>query len=225
MNRSTRSCAVLQGCPLRRSRARHGSTDSARTCSAQSSSGQRHGAGRVSPKPHLRTPGYARYLFLPAAGERGSPRCKSCSCATGMAWYGQAMKILSWDGQGAYVRGPRRLFSGNGGLLSTAHDYARFLQMLLNDGELDGARIVSPASVRLMTVNHVGDLYARLVSGDGIRFQRRGQAGSRSGRLRGSGARLSGCVRLGRCWLHEVLGRPGPKPHRRVHDANTPNHG
>jgi CubicO group peptidase (beta-lactamase class C family) len=76
----------------------------------------------------------------------------------------------SWDGQGAYVRGPRRLFVGNGGLLSTAHDYARFLQMLLNDGELDGARILSPASVRLMTVNHVGDLYARWYPGMGFGF-------------------------------------------------------
>lgn len=77
---------------------------------------------------------------------------------------------LSWDGQGAFVRGPRRLFQGSGGLLSTAHDFARFLQMLLNDGELDGARIVSPASVRLMTVNHVGDLYAREWPGMGFGF-------------------------------------------------------
>jgi CubicO group peptidase (beta-lactamase class C family) len=76
----------------------------------------------------------------------------------------------SWDGQGAYVEGPRRLFSGNGGLLSTAGDYARFLQMLLNEGELDGARILSPASVRLMTVNHIGDLYARWFPGMGFGF-------------------------------------------------------
>jgi CubicO group peptidase (beta-lactamase class C family) len=76
----------------------------------------------------------------------------------------------SWDGQGAYVKGPRKLFSGNGGLLSTAGDYARFLQMLLNHGELHGARILSPASVRLMTVNHVGDLYARWYPGMGFGF-------------------------------------------------------
>ena len=77
---------------------------------------------------------------------------------------------LSWDGQGAFVSGPRRLFSGDGGLLSTAHDYARFLQMLLNRGELDGVRILSPASVRLMTLNHVGDLYAREYPGMGFGF-------------------------------------------------------
>ena len=62
-------------------------------------------------------------------------------------------------GQGAYVDGPRTSFSGGAGLLSTAHDYARFLQMMLNGGELDGARILSSKSVDLMTVNHVGDRF------------------------------------------------------------------
>ena len=45
--------------------------------------------------------------------------------------------------------------SGGGGLVSTAADYARFAQMLLNHGELDGARILSPATVDLMTSNHL----------------------------------------------------------------------
>ena len=61
-------------------------------------------------------------------------------------------------GQGAYVEGPRKSYSGGAGLLSTATDYARFLQMLLNGGELDGTRILSPKTVELMTVDHVGDL-------------------------------------------------------------------
>jgi CubicO group peptidase (beta-lactamase class C family) len=77
---------------------------------------------------------------------------------------------MEWTGQGAFVRGPRRAFSGGGGLLSTANDYARFLQMLLNGGELDGARILSPASVRLMTTNHVGDLYAKAENLPGMGF-------------------------------------------------------
>lgn len=47
------------------------------------------------------------------------------------------------------------LFSGGGGLVSTADDYIRFSQMLLNGGELDGARIVSPKSIELMTTNHL----------------------------------------------------------------------
>ena len=61
-------------------------------------------------------------------------------------------------GQGAYLDGPRKSFSGGAGLLSTANDYARFLQMLLNGGSLDGARILSPSSVSLMTVDHIGEI-------------------------------------------------------------------
>src|SRR5262249_18040919 len=51
------------------------------------------------------------------------------------------------------VTKPTTLFSGGGGLVSTAADYLRFCQMLLNGGELDGARILSPATVRRMTTN------------------------------------------------------------------------
>jgi len=45
--------------------------------------------------------------------------------------------------------------SGGGGLVSTARDYARFAQMLLNGGELDGVRILAPAAVKMMTLNHL----------------------------------------------------------------------
>lgn len=62
--------------------------------------------------------------------------------------------------QGQYVDGPRVSFSGGAGLLSTARDYARFLQMTLDGGTLGEARILSPASVALMTSNHVGDLFS-----------------------------------------------------------------
>ena len=62
-------------------------------------------------------------------------------------------------GQGNYVEGPRKSFAGGAGLISTAPDYARFLQMLLNGGELDGVRIVAPHTVALMTHNQVGTLY------------------------------------------------------------------
>ena len=62
--------------------------------------------------------------------------------------------------QGQYVDGPRTSFSGGAGLLSTARDYARFLQMMLSGGTLGDVRILSPASVALMTSNHVGDLFA-----------------------------------------------------------------
>jgi CubicO group peptidase (beta-lactamase class C family) len=44
--------------------------------------------------------------------------------------------------------------SGGGGLVSTVHDYARFAQMLVNGGELDGVRLLSPKTVALMEMNH-----------------------------------------------------------------------
>jgi len=47
--------------------------------------------------------------------------------------------------------------SGGGGLFSTAWDYSRFAQMLLNRGELDGARILSPEAVAILTSNHLSD--------------------------------------------------------------------
>ncbi len=52
---------------------------------------------------------------------------------------------------------PERLESGGGGLVSSTHDYARFLQMLVNEGELDGARLISPESVRIMRTNSLRD--------------------------------------------------------------------
>lgn len=51
------------------------------------------------------------------------------------------------------VTKPTTLFSGGGGLVSTAADYLRFCQMLLNGGELDGIRVLSPLTVRQMTTN------------------------------------------------------------------------
>lgn len=45
--------------------------------------------------------------------------------------------------------------SGGGGMVSTAEDYYRFTLMLLNGGELNGRRILAPATVHLMTSNHV----------------------------------------------------------------------
>lgn len=68
-------------------------------------------------------------------------------------------------GQGHYVEGPRVSFSGGAGLLSTARDYARFLEMLRRGGELDGTRYLAPHTVAVMTTNHVGALH-----GDGLGF-------------------------------------------------------
>ena len=53
--------------------------------------------------------------------------------------------------------------SGGGGLASTASDYIRFLQMLLNQGTLNGARILSAESVATMSRNHIGSVGVRAV--------------------------------------------------------------
>jgi CubicO group peptidase (beta-lactamase class C family) len=71
-------------------------------------------------------------------------------------------------GQGAYIDGPRVAFSGGAGLLSTAPDYARFLQMMLNGGELNGTRLLSRKTVELMTTDHLGAISVPWVGGTGF---------------------------------------------------------
>jgi len=73
-------------------------------------------------------------------------------------------------GQGHYVEGPRKNFSGGAGLLSTATDYARFLQMMLNGGELDGRRVLSRKTVELMTTSHLGEIGYNAGQGFGLGF-------------------------------------------------------
>ena len=86
--------------------------------------------------------------------------------------------------------------SGGGGVVSTAADYLRFCQMLLNGGELDGVRLLAPKTVALMAADHLppgvgygatarGALRgARPGAGDGLRLRPRlrGAHGSRAAR-------------------------------------------
>lgn len=67
----------------------------------------------------------------------------------------------------ADVTTPTKLFAGGGGLVSTASDYLRLGQMLLNGGELDGVRILSPETVKRMTTNALpsGIRFAGYISG------------------------------------------------------------
>jgi CubicO group peptidase (beta-lactamase class C family) len=81
-------------------------------------------------------------------------------------------------GQGDYVDGPRRSYSGGAGLLSTARDYARFLEMIRRGGTLDGVRYLSPESVAAMTSNQVGGLYTMDGLGFGLGFQTVERAGA-----------------------------------------------
>ncbi len=64
---------------------------------------------------------------------------------------GVQMKVID-------VRSDAALASGGGGLISTAIDYARFLQFMLNRGELDGVRLLGPRTVDFMTCDHLDDI-------------------------------------------------------------------
>ncbi|TFI56349.1 class A beta-lactamase-related serine hydrolase [Sphingomonas parva] len=84
-------------------------------------------------------------------------------------------------GQGHYLNGPRLAFSGGAGLLSTAADYSRFLEMLRRGGELDGRRYLGRKTVELMTADHLGDIGFNPGMGFGLGFSIRedlGRAGA-----------------------------------------------
>jgi CubicO group peptidase (beta-lactamase class C family) len=98
------------------------------------------------------------------------------------------------DAQGEFVDGPRIALSGGAGLLSTPHDYFRFLEMLSNGGlTRDGEQLLSPKSIELMTVSHTGNLEFRPGTGFGLGFEvvedlgERGKLGS-EGEFRWGGA-------------------------------------
>jgi len=80
------------------------------------------------------------------------------------------LKLVEAAADNPYVKGPRKCFAGGAGLLATADNYARFLQMLLNGGELGGVRILGPKTVELMTADHVGNLYSGGSEGFGLGF-------------------------------------------------------
>lgn len=74
-------------------------------------------------------------------------------------------------GQGHYIDGPHRSFAGGAGLLSTARDYARFLEMIRHGGAANDVRILSPRAVELMATNQIGALHSPNGLGFGYGFQ------------------------------------------------------
>jgi CubicO group peptidase (beta-lactamase class C family) len=84
------------------------------------------------------------------------------------------------------VEGAKSYFSGGAGLSSTARDYGRFLQMMLNDGELDGARVLSRKSVELMRTARV-DWDEDQVADFGLGFEVTGDL-AKKGELGSAGA-------------------------------------
>ena len=82
---------------------------------------------------------------------------------------GGGIERFSGSPQESYKKKPALLLGG-AGLVSTLDDYARFCQMLVNDGQLDGARILSRKSVELMRSDHLGNLPRAGLLGDGYGF-------------------------------------------------------
>jgi CubicO group peptidase (beta-lactamase class C family) len=120
-------------------------------------------------------------------------------------------------GQGHYVEGPRRNFSGGAGLLSTAPDYARFLEMIRLGGTIDGVRILSPRSVKLMITDQLENIYPQPGRGFGLGFEvveRFGANGMQSvgsfgwGGAYGSSYRVDPVERLVMLTMVQVLDRP-----------------
>lgn len=79
--------------------------------------------------------------------------------------------------EGKLIPSPRQtpmtgntVHGGTHALFSTAADYMKFCQMLLNDGRANGRQFLSPKTIELMTMNHVGDLYDGPGQGFGLGF-------------------------------------------------------
>ncbi|MGH7491796.1 MAG: serine hydrolase domain-containing protein [bacterium] len=99
------------------------------------------------------------YFFLPAdkatrltsvyqySAEKGLSRVPEKTTVSGNIEYSPAYP----------TSGPRRFYSGGAGICATISDYGRFLQMLLNGGELEGARLLSRKSIELMTTDFLHD--------------------------------------------------------------------
>lgn len=84
------------------------------------------------------------------------------------------------------VKGAKTFFSGGGGLSSTAKDYATFLQMYLNNGELNGIRILSRKTVEIIMANQIGDIWKGRTS-HGLAFELVNQKGQDAGGLGSAG--------------------------------------
>ncbi len=69
------------------------------------------------------------------------------------------------------VKQPAAFESAGGGLASTTMDYARFMQFMLNRGELDGVRLLGPRTVDFMTTDHLGDIPVNSGGSSGLRYR------------------------------------------------------
>jgi len=79
------------------------------------------------------------------------------------------------------IKGSKTFFSGGAGLSSTAKDYATFLQMYLNNGELNGVRLLSRTTVQVIMANQIGDLLGGSGADYGLAFGVINQEGQNMG--------------------------------------------
>ena len=98
----------------------------------------------------------------------------------------QDSKWISYTNPAVYdvdypIKGAKTFFSGGAGLSSTAKDYATFLQMYLNNGELNGIRLLSRTTVQFMMANQIGDLWGDSGSYYGLAFGVVNQIGQNKG--------------------------------------------
>ena len=84
---------------------------------------------------------------------------KSCYFNVPPEYQSKRVVIAYRDMSRFFDRPPTKYFSASGGLSSSAEDYLKFEQMLVNGGELFGNRLLSPRTVRMMGSNQIGDLY------------------------------------------------------------------
>ena len=85
---------------------------------------------------------------------------------------GDGLRVIDSSTESRYLQAPK-MFSGGGGLTSTAADYMRFCQMLLHHGELNGTRLLKAETVKEMTKNQLpDDAYPLDLNGrrDGVGF-------------------------------------------------------
>ena len=79
------------------------------------------------------------------------------------------------------IKGAKTFFSGGAGLCSTARDYATFLQMYLNEGELNGVRLLSRTTVKTIMANQTGELFGGEDRNHGLAFALVTQSGQARG--------------------------------------------
>jgi CubicO group peptidase (beta-lactamase class C family) len=106
------------------------------------------------------------------------PEAKLARLGSNHRWDAEQNKLVVLPDGGYPVYRNTTFFSGGGGLVSSTTDYARFAEMLRNGGSLDGARVLSPKTIELMTMNHLPATAAPDKAGESPGITTRGFEGS-----------------------------------------------